>query len=459
MDRVYAHSNPILGLARSLYGMRKMAATTLAAAAIGLIPVWPHLVLVSSGIDGIIAVFREVAIYPSDVCLALLAAVAVAHPRPLDSATRGMALGLTLLSGAALLSAATSSDPALASGMAAQLALLALAWSGVRSLHVSQTLVVATLITSAVLESGLAAAQFIGQQTFVPPELGLPWLPSDPAQAGAPVILDSTGDRLLRGFGTFPHPNILGGYLAIALVLLPLLHRRWRRAAPLFWVVGGILAIGLVASFSRAGWLAALAGLGISWWIGARKVHSYRWVPVMVGGAALVGVGLTPLAPLFEPRLFPFGPSGNALERGSIQDRLALDGAALLEIVDHWPRGIGASNYGLVSVKEDYQQGWGEPVPNVALLIAAELGVPGVLALAVLVFATVRLMFAESDPEARGLACIVALVVLAMFDHYLWTMPLGRVIAWTPFAVLAATEHRTDRRRSLVSQVPTERCR
>src|SRR5205807_5525107 len=123
--------------------------------------------------------------------------------------------------------------------------LLTLAWLGVRSFHVSGTILVTVLVASAVVQAGLAAAQFFAQQTLVPSELHLPWLPSDGAQGGAPVILDAAGDRLLRGFGTFPHPKILGGYLAIALVCLPLLHRRWPRAAPLFWAAGGMLTIGL----------------------------------------------------------------------------------------------------------------------------------------------------------------------------------------------------------------------
>jgi hypothetical protein len=322
--------------------------------------------------------------------------------------------------------------------VAAQLALLALAWCGVRWLGVSRTVLGASLVASAVLQSGLAAAQFLTQQTLVPSQLGLPWLPSDGSQAGAPVILDAAGDRLLRGFGTFPHPNVLGGYLAIALVCLPLLHRRFPRAAALLWAAGGILTIGLLASFSRAAWLAALVGLGIAWWAGAPKRHSRRWLPVMVGGAALVGIGLTPVAALVEPRLFPFGPNGNALERGSIQDRLALDAAGVVEIADHWPRGVGAGNYGRVSVSEGYQEGWGEPVPNVLLLIAAELGLPGVVALALVLFATVRFISLQAEVEVAVIGAFAALIVLAMFDHYLWTMPLGRVIAWTPFAMLAA---------------------
>src|SRR5690348_17227264 len=163
--------------------MRSVAAAALAATAIGLVPLWPHIVLVSADVDGIIAVFREVAIYPSDACLAALALLAAARPAALGSASRWVVFSLAMLAAAALLSAATAPDPALACGLAAQLALLALAWWGVHSLGVSRTVLGATLVASAVLESGLAAAQFVTQQTLVPSQLGLPWLPLDGSQA------------------------------------------------------------------------------------------------------------------------------------------------------------------------------------------------------------------------------------------------------------------------------------
>jgi hypothetical protein len=37
-------------------------------------------------------------------------------------------------------------------------------------------------------------------------------------------------------------------------------------------------------------------------------------------------------------------------------------------------------------------------------------------------------------------AACLALLVLAMLDHYLWTMPLGRVIAWAPLSLLGARQ-------------------
>ena len=75
------------------------------------------------------------------------------------------------------------------------------------------------------------------------------------------------------------------------------------------------------------------------------------------------------------------------------------------------------------------------------MLIAAELGLPGILGAGVIAFATIRVLRAvgRSRPDRAAAAALVAFLVLSMLDHYLWTMPPGRVIAWLPFALLGAT--------------------
>jgi hypothetical protein len=173
------------------------------------------------------------------------------------------------------------------------------------------------------------------------------------------------------------------------------------------------------------------------WWFArARPVRARRWLSLVVA-AALAAIAVSPLAPTFESRLFPLGPTSNPLERGSIENRLALDRDALLSIARHLPSGVGGANYGLAALADGFQEGgWGEPAPNVGLLIAAELGVPGVLGLALIVFGIVRILRGLRKTGAAALAACVAVLVLSMLDHYLWTMPLGRVIAWAPLALL-----------------------
>jgi O-Antigen ligase len=412
-------------------------ATLLAGAVVGLVPVWRHLDVVDPGINNITAIFAEVGVYPADVCLAGLAAVAIARPAPLDWRARWLAFGLALLAGVALLSSLPSLNPVLGAALAGHLALFGLAWLGVRGGQVSRTALVVGLVVSAVIQSVLAFGQFTLQQTLVPPELQLPWLPADVSEGGTPVVLSPAGDRLLRGFGTFPHPNVLGGYLALALVCLPVLAQGRFRRPMLWWPVGVILAAGLLASFSRAGWLAALAGLSI-WWLASYRRGRAGWGLLGLVPLTVVVVAVSPLAPTVATRVFPFGPEANALERGSVENRLALDRSAVAEGFDHLPLGVGGGNYGAVALAEGYQEGWGEPAPNLALLIATELGLPGVVAAGLVVVGVLRAIVCRGSLDVAAAAAGVALLMLAMVDHYLWTMPLGRVIGWAGLALLAA---------------------
>lgn len=409
------------------------------AGAIGLVPVWSHVTLVGSGLKGIIAVFDEVAVYPSDICLGVLAVVAIIRPIRLNASTRWLTLAGTLLAIVATLSARSALNPSLAGGVAAQLAILMLAWLGLQSARLPRTLLVSALVAASIIESALAVGQFALQQPLIPSELPLPWLPSDAADAGAPVILSTSGERLLRGFGTFPHPNVLGGYLAIALVSLPLLQQRWPAKTLMWWAVGAAICVGLLASFSRAGWLAAGVGLGVSWCAAVRRRQRRWWFPPILGVAGLAALAFSPVGPTIGERFSVLGPDANPLERGSIENRLALDASAFAEIRDHLPEGVGAANYGPAALAGGYQEGWGEPAPNLVLLIAAELGAAGLVVLAAVGLGVVATIRARVPPPAVS-AAFLALVVLGMFDHYTWTMPLGRVVAWIPFALLATSD-------------------
>jgi O-Antigen ligase len=428
-----------------------------AAAAVGLIPLWWHLTIVDSGTQGIISVFTEVGVYPTDLCVGMLALAVVVRPGALDAASRWVAAGLAGLAAAALVSARWAIDPTLAYAVAGQLAALGLAWLGLRAMHVPRAAIVAALVGSAVVESGLAAAQFVWQQPLVPPELALPWLPTDAAGGGAPVILSPTGDRLLRGFGTFPHPNILGGYLAFALVCLPVLAERWPHKAALWWMAGALIMVGLLASFSRGAWLAVTVAFCVRSCIGALQGRARWWLAPMLVVATAVVLLASPLRTTVEERLLPYAAVANSLERGSIEHRLELDRAALEEIQANWPDGTGAANYGVAAIAEGHQQGdWGEPAPNIGLLTIAELGMPGAIALSCIAFGILRVLRTGNALDVTGVAAFAALVVLSMVDHFLWSMPLGRAMGWIPFALIAATPPtRISRRRAARSYATT----
>jgi hypothetical protein len=411
-----------------------------AAAALAIAPLWWHVSLFEPDIPDLTAVFTTIAVFPADVCLALVAVGGLVplliHPCRRAWCLRGLALGVSAVPVASLLSMWQASEPLLAAAVAAQLALLGLAWFGAAIGGVSAHWLALGIVASGSAQAALAIGQFVSQRPLVPVALDLPWLPSaDVTLSGAPVVLDPAGDRLLRAFGTFPHPNILGGYLALALVLLPVLNaRRW-----LVWPLGVLLGGGLLVSFSRAAWLATALGVAMLLMRPNPRGVALRWL-VAGFGVAILALALSPLGVLVSGRLAP--QPANDLERGSIEQRLALDRLALVEIRRHPLLGVGAGNFGLATLEEGLQSVFGEPAHSVPLLVVAELGLPGAAAGLLLVGAIADL--ARRDPIATrpALAACVTIGVLMLLDHYTWTMPPGRVLAWVPLAVLAAARTR-----------------
>ena len=64
------------------------------------------------------------------------------------------------------------------------------------------------------------------------------------------------GGRLLRAYGTFPHPNILAAFLVLSLLSTYFLYRK--KFFILFLFLIFINWLGLVLTFSRAGWIIGL---------------------------------------------------------------------------------------------------------------------------------------------------------------------------------------------------------
>jgi len=75
-------------------------------------------------------------------------------------------------------------------------------------------------IAGAAVQSLLGIWQFLTQTTFAYKWLGLA---SHPVFEAGTSIISNTDGRWLRAYGAFPHPNILGGYLVISLILTTLL--------------------------------------------------------------------------------------------------------------------------------------------------------------------------------------------------------------------------------------------
>jgi O-antigen ligase len=237
--------------------------------------------------------------------------------------------------------------------------------------------------------------------------------------------------RLMRPYGLTVHPNVIGGYFAVALLAstgwLVNRRRRWAQIAALVLVAFGLWA--LLVTFSRSAILGFGVGLlliGASWLRRGAPRPSRTVVITALSVMLLVSTAF--VARYAEFVLARAGVGSEVTELRSVVDRRVYTEIALTIISDFPVTGIGMGNFpgkarDLLR-NSPYKALGADHVHNLPLLIASEIGLTGaVLWLALIGIGCWRVWRTAVDPFAVGLgAGAAALLVVSLFDHYPWTL-------------------------------------
>jgi putative inorganic carbon (hco3(-)) transporter len=198
----------------------------------------------------------------------------------------------------------------------------------------------------------------------------------------------------MRAHGNFGQPNPFAGYLGtifpLALALAAVSHPgRFRLLACVTVVCTGL---GIVLSLSRGAWLGLLIALGVMAVVWGPRTR--RLVVPTLGVSILVGLlgVLGALPPALATRvtsvtsnfgIFDVREVELTSENFAVVERMAHWQAGWEMFLDHPLRGVGPGNY--PAVYDEYSlPGWPEPLGhahNYYLNMAAEAGLPGLLAL------------------------------------------------------------------------------
>ena len=293
----------------------------------------------------------------------------------------------------------------------------------------------AAFLVGGVFAAAVGVIQFFSQTAPASTWLGM--AAHDAAEAGTAVI-ETAGGRFLRAYGTLPHPNVFGGFMAVAMLasLALAVDTEQKKRRAVFMALSGVFTIGLIVSFSRSAWMgyaAALLLIIMFGWARRRPEDRPRFKKAVFIQCAVAAIMLALVWPLAATRVSAAG----RLETQSFSDRRVILGQAVELFKRHYAVGTGLGNMVPAAYQElpyegdDYLY---QPVHVVPALVAVELGFFGIAALLAAAWAwasEARLLFRTARRSLIQFAAIapVILGVVAFFDHYLLTQLAGTMLS------------------------------
>jgi O-antigen ligase len=289
------------------------------------------------------------------------------------------------------------------------------------------------------LQAVLAIWQFLNQTTFANKWLGMSM--HSAGEGMASVIEVAGGGRWLRAYGSLDHPNMLGGFLAVGLLLAVWVNLSGRYKLDKFgflavnFIYVPVVSAALFLTFSRAAWLGAMLGVGLMMFTAVLKKDLLGQKKIL-RIVLVAGVVCFVLFACFEDLITTRLSNDTRLEMKSTNERLSSLSLAG-EIIRSAPLfGIGAGNYANyinIYISPDLSSSAYQPVHNVYLLVIAEIGFVGFLFF-VSIFVYLLMLIIKSGLEKREnyylLAMLASLLAMMMFDHWWWSLHFGVVLFW-----------------------------
>lgn len=240
--------------------------------------------------------------------------------------------------------------------------------------------------------------------------------PQTPGIANASL----NGQLILRPYATFSHPNVLAGYLVIAMTMVIF---NFKKAVYLLCLIMGTVA--LLLTMSRVAillWFIILGFAVFSWW--KRRFKRFFLLYFFFFIFFIAGVfSLSPLSPRF---------TSISLLDESLLLRVESMKEAFIMIKNHPIFGVGINNF-LVNLV-GFQKPAGnifylQPAHNIYLLITSETGIIGLGFFLWFIVKTFKNIKDQSGHLINVQSLVLFLVLfLGLFDHYWLTLQQGQLL-------------------------------
>jgi len=344
---------------------------------------------------------------------------------------------------------------------------LKLAWclAGAGLFHLIHTCqnkerLIVSFFFGAFFQSLIGIWQFLQQKAFACRWLGMAG--HNPSDLGASVVeavgADGLGERWLRAYGGLDHPNIFGGYLAIAILLAiifiigkrKLLESAENEIAKIkYTILGGYVFLlsaqmALFFSLSRSAWLSLSFGTAlflITSIIKKDRFFQKELLKIMLFGGTLFFILFSSFNNLILVRM----NAGSRIEKKSNHERIDSYRNGLSITKNNLLFGCGLGNFGqeLAKLRPEQNTYYYQPPHNVFLVISAECGILALLTfIAWLVFLSIK-TFKQKNFYMLGL--IGSLTPPFLLDHYFASLHFGVLFLFIIFAFVNNNQISTEK--------------
>ena len=281
------------------------------------------------------------------------------------------------------------------------------------------------IVFLAIFESLIGFTQVVLQGSIGLYKLGEPHLDLLDSTISKTIVSD--GGRLLRAYGTFPHPNILGAFLLIGLIIFIYLIKNFQIKSGII-IIFFILLLGLTLTFSRAAWL--VGGIGLMGFLGYAGLRNRNDFKKNKDIFLIIVLIIFVLTTIFQWAVFP--KLNFSFQEPAINLRLTYLKMGWEIFKENPILGVGLGNevfyakksglFERLGLKQELQK---QPIHNMYLLILSELGLIGLILFLMFIFLTLKNILKRMESVIW-----LTLLGLGLFDHFLWTIPVGQVMFW-----------------------------
>jgi hypothetical protein len=337
-----------------------------------------------------------------------------------------------------LTAAAFSANPLQSMWQAVWVVLGVLVFMAIRLHKPGARLPLAGIAFSGLIQAFLAIEQFLQQRIVASTVLGVAG--QQAGQLGTSVI-ETFDERWLRAYGTFPHPNALGFFLAIAILstigLAFITPRKEYRGLTLFLP---FLAAGMFFTLSRSAIMSQLSGLSLfmlSFFGDKPARHNALRI---VGAVSVVVITIASLALIFRDPVTARITGNGRLETQSNAERISSAKDAFVIYAANNPIigvGPGQMPYALAKANPERQPWQQQNAHVVPLLVLVETGIAGAVLYMVFAFMVLFAAFKHKtklDDSTSVRSAIIGLWFTCLFamllDHFLWSLWSGVLVFW-----------------------------